>query len=77
MRPDLSVDGTENLFIKILNEKVKNIVVGIIYRPPNRSIDTFLDKFDECLDIVSQENKEIYLMGDFNINLLKTDNNNT
>ena len=72
MRPDLSVDGTENLVIEILNEKVKNIVVGIIYRPPNSSIDKFLDKFDECIDIVSQENKEIYLMGDFNINLLKT-----
>ena len=77
LRPDLSVDGIENLFIEMLNEEVKNIVVGIIYRPPNRSIDTFFDKFDECLDIVSQENKEIYLMGDFNINLLKTDNNNT
>ena len=75
LRPDLSVDGTENLFIEILNEKVQNIVVGLFYRPPNRSIDAFLDTFDECLDIVSQENKEIYLMGDFNINLLKTDNN--
>ena len=77
LRPELHIEGTEDLFIEIINDKTKNIIVGIIYRPPNHNIDTFLDKFDECLHIVSQENKEVYLMGDFNINLLKTDNNST
>ena len=78
LRPDLHIEGSEYLFIEILHDKYKNIIVGIIYRPPNYdNVDTFVDKFDECLSKISQENKEVYLMGDYNINLLDTANNHT
>ena len=32
-------DIVESLFIEVLRPAVKNIIVGIVYRPPNESID--------------------------------------
>ena len=69
-RHDLHIDGTEDLFIEITNNKDRNIIIGTIYRPPNNGIDLFLHNFDEGLNRISQENKYIYLMGDYNIDLL-------
>ena len=62
---------TQNLFIEIINEKSKIIIIGTIYRPPiNRfnkfenNLKTILTKLDKC-------NKPCYIKGDFNIDLLK------
>ena len=77
LRPDLHIEGSEDLFIEMLNDKGKNVIVGVIYRPPNHNLDNFLSKLDEFLSIIAQENKEVYLMGDYNIDLLSTENNNT
>ena len=80
MRNDLNelnnLKDTETLFIEIEKQKSKNIVIGVIYiyRPPdqnmkefNKSIDTLLSK------IAGQEKKLLYIMGDFNINLLNNE----
>ena len=48
----------------------KNIVVGCIYRPPDSNFENFLESMNETLTILNRENKVIYLMGDYNINLL-------
>ena len=77
LRPDLHIEGSEDLFIEMLNDKGENVIVGIIYRPPNHNLDNFLSKLDEFLSIIAQENKEVYLMGGYNIDLLSTENNNT
>ena len=77
MRPDIHIDGAEDLFIEITNERGKNIIIGVIYRPPNNSMDTFLVKLDDALNAISQESKQIYLMGDFNIDLLSPTNQHT
>ena len=69
-RPDLHIEGAEDIFIEIVNSKDKNIVIGVIYRPPSNPIDIFLDKLDDSLNSISKDNKLIYLMGDFNIDLL-------
>ena len=60
--------------LKLKSKNQKNIVIGVIYRPPdqnmkefNKSIDTLLSK------IADQEKKLLYIMGDFNINLLNND----
>ena len=47
-----------------------------MYRSPNKQHDIteFLIHLDSILKKVSKENKEIYLCGDFNIDLLKIDN---
>ena len=70
LRPDLSIDGSESMFLEIINENNKNTIVGVIYRPPKNCIDSFLDNFDQFLHKISEENKHVYLMGDYNIDLL-------
>ena len=73
IRTDIHIEGCEDLFVEIKNVKHKNQIVGVIYRPPGNIVDGFLDKLDECLDIITHENKEVYLMGDYNIDMSKTD----
>ena len=74
VRSDIHIEGCEDLFVEIVTEKCKNKIIGIIYRPPCNIPDTFLEKLDECLSIITRENKEVYLMGDFNIDMNKSDN---
>ena len=76
-RPDLHITGAEDLFIEIVNDKHKNIIVGTIYRPPNNVFDPFLQSFDEELHKILHENKNVYLMGDYNIDLLSTTQQNS
>lgn len=73
VRPDIHIEGCEDLFIEIINEKYKNKIVGVIYRPPNYASDVFLNQLENCLNIITRENKEVYFMGDFNIDMTKTD----
>ena len=76
-RPDLHIEGTENIFIEIINKSDKNLIIGVVYRPPNNLIDPFFDKLDESLHKITQENKPVYLMGDYNIDLLSPTNQHT
>ena len=79
-RPDLSCDNSnemECLFAQVSQKqsksrlsKVKDSVVGVIYRPPNTPINRFCDTFFPILEKISTENRPCYIMGDFNINLL-------
>ena len=69
IRKDIYIDGIENLFIEIDNKSGKNIIVGTLYRPPSNNIVNFLEKLENGLDKLSRENKHIYIMGDFNIDL--------
>ena len=48
----------------------RNILVGVIYRA-HTSIDIFNTDVNHILQILSKENKNYYLLGDFNIDLLK------
>ena len=47
----------------------KNVIAGVIYRPPNR-VNTFNDKLGRIIDQIKSENKLSYLLGYYNINLL-------
>ena len=65
---------TECLFIEIERDKLQNIVIGIIYRPPDQNIVDFNNYVDKLLNkITGQENKLLFMMGDYNINLLNND----
>ena len=75
-RPDLEIfnEYNESIFIEI--EKTvfgmeKNVIIGVIYKPPNTDINTFNDQFATLMENIKQEEKICYLMGDYNINLLK------
>ena len=59
-------EAIEYLFIEILNPHGKNIIVGTIYRPPSQNFSVFIDELNNVLSIISKDNKNCYLMGDFN-----------
>ena len=62
----------ESVFIEIINRKGKNTIVGCIYRHPCMEVTEFNDVFlQNILEKLSYENKEIIIMGDFNIDILK------
>jgi hypothetical protein len=74
IRSDLNAISTssfESFYIEVEMEKGKNIIVGVIYKPPENSIDSFNTDFDHILKTISRENKISYLLGDYNIDLLK------
>ena len=64
----------ESVFVEIINEGKKNTIYGCIYRHPSMDIQEFnKNYFENFLRNLSAENKTIYLLGDFNIDLLEID----
>ena len=64
----------ESKFIEIIRPNSKNIIVGCIYRHPRMSVDDFNNNYIMPLLVeISSGNKEIFLLGDFNMDLLKSD----
>ena len=65
---DIYTDFIESIFIEIQHD-YKNIIVGVVYRPPGQPVQPFLDALNLVIDIVNKEKKLFYLLGDFNIDL--------
>ena len=74
LRDDVCINGTEDLFIEVERQHSKNIIIGLVYRPPNHQFQYFYDNLETSLNKLSLENKDMYLMGDFNINISDTSN---
>ena len=74
LRKDLSHANVnyESCFIEIECKNSKNVVVGIVYRA-HTAIDNFIIDIDPVFKVLNQEKKQFYVMGDFNIDLLKVD----
>jgi exonuclease III len=71
---NLNYENTiESVFVELVIPSGKNIIIGVIYRPPNNKMDEFEDKINQILSKIDKENKICYLMGDFNIDLLKSE----
>ena len=61
----------ESVFVEISVSNSPNIIAGSIYKHPSLSTEEFNSNFLEPFLIkASKENKQILLLGDFNINLL-------
>ena len=58
----------EILSFKILNRNL-NYIVCILYRPPDSSINFFIDSFFDRLSDILHPDDKVILSGDFNINL--------
>ena len=54
----------------IIYSKKSNITVGCVYKHPNINVLDFNSLINQLLDKISKEQKQIFLLGDFNINLL-------
>ena len=64
----LCTDHIETLFIKITSFQ-DSVTLGVVYRPPSGSIDQFNEAYEKILSNLMNTNS--YILGDFNINLLK------
>ena len=61
----------ESTFIEILNKKQKNLIIGCVYKHPKHEVKDFTNNhMMPLLDKLSNENKDIMIMGDFNVNLI-------
>lgn len=64
----------ESVFLEITIPNQKNIVIGVIYRPPNSSIPDFLEAMQDILSNPVFHRKTCIIMGDFNLNFLNYSN---
>ena len=65
-------NSIEHVFFEILIPKVKPIAVGIFYKTPNSN--DFLNLLSNSFQQINLNKKEMYLLGDFNINLFQNEN---
>ena len=74
-RSDLNSNSLEyeSTWIEIKNKRSKNIVIASIYRHPRNNFKEFFQYLEKCSSVVAQENKDSYICGDFNFDLLKID----
>ena len=67
----------ESTFIEIVNPKKSSIIVGVIYRHPSMDLTDFSCNFlNRLLQNISREQKSVFLLGDFNVNLLNYNEHN-
>ena len=74
-RCDLHTNNVEfeTTWIEIKNKFSKNIVCRSVHRHPHNNFVEFFQYLELCLTSLAKENKEIYMCGNFNFDLLKTD----
>ena len=77
-RPEINImtEHIECLFVEVKSQfkkQKKKILVGVVYRPPNTNINAFTEQIVKIIHSLKIENKQCYIMGDFNINLLNYD----
>lgn len=65
----------EYLFLEIT--KPRKFLVGMIYRPPNSSIDDFITTLTDIIITTITYGIPVYIMGDLNINILNYSDNNS
>ena len=76
LRDDLRIydpGKIESTFIEIICSKSTNVIVGCIYKHPTLAINDFTNEFISplLLKLQKESPKRIFLLGDFNIDLLK------
>ena len=77
-RMDIESENIELICLEIISEHTKSFFVSTLYRPPNSSkylCKNFTEKFNELLQKLNKENKEMIIIGDINCNYLDNNNN--
>ena len=65
LRDDLKIDGIENIWVD-----TQDLLIGVIYNPPNRSQREFLDVFEQVLHSIFLSKRKCLILDDININTL-------
>ena len=66
---DSSTDDFETVWVEIGNKKDTDFLVCCVYRHPSSNVNNLTSHFQNLLSKLSS-NKLLFIMGDFNINLL-------
>ena len=72
IRDDLVRSELEAVCIEIIKPHSKHFVVTTVYRPPS-ALSKFFDHFEKLIKAIDNENKEMYILGDLNCDLLRPD----
>ena len=75
-RPDLDIykaKEPESTIVEVINSNSKNFIAAVIYKHPNMDTSEFNLTYNNLIEKISSENKQAFIMGDFNIDLLKCD----
>ena len=64
----------ETVWIEIEDSKTRNVLCCCAYRHPSSDISIFNDHIEDVISKLETENKLIYIVGDFNTDLLKYEN---
>ena len=67
----------EYLCVDLFRQDRDRLTVGVFYRKPSTDIKSFIHFYSETLEKLSTEKREIIMTGDFNIDLLKSTDENT
>ena len=77
LRDDISgiSEHTESLLIEVDNKitgENTSTIIGVIYRPPNTDVLLSIEYMEGILETVKSDRMIRYMMGDYNINSLKS-----
>ena len=73
-RKDLESDSIECLWLELKEQNRRSHLIGIVYRNPDEVLFDWYDRFIQMSDTIGFADKNIHLLGDFNIDLLRTNN---
>ena len=65
----ITPENLEAICIEVYKPYTRPFVIATLYRPPNCSVDVF-SKIENLFDNLDSEQKEMYLLGDLNCNML-------
>ena len=72
LRQDLIPPELEAVCVEIIKPHSRPFLVTTIYRPPNSTHD-FFESFEKFIKMIDDENKEIYILGDLNCDMIKAE----
>ena len=73
---DIFNEIMESKFVEIDKKCIsadRNVIIGVIYRPPNSDVVQFTSLISGVLQKIKTENKKCFLLGDYNINLFNAE----
>ena len=73
-RKDLEDDSIECLWLEVKEQNRRSHLIGIVYRNPDEVLFDWYNKFIQMSDTIGFSEKNVHLLGDFNIDLLRKDN---
>ena len=74
LREDIHIKDAESAWIEIQCPRKKSILIGVIYTS-GRKREKFVERFNQIMEKINDEKKEVIIMGDMNIDLFKIKTN--